>query len=93
MHRFPTAAGVAGEFKKNTQGEIQMREERSGVPDSAHRFDASRVRAGASTGVPVRKRVVCHTGVNENNPFLAIPRAHAPREGASVRRPHLPHGG
>ena len=74
----PCAAGVVREFEKNTQGEIQMREERSGVPDSAHRFDASRVRAGASTGVPARKRVVCHTGVNENNPFLAIPRAHAP---------------
>ena len=25
-----------------------------------------------------RTRVVCHTGVNENNPFLAIPHAHAP---------------
>ena len=58
-----------------------MREERSGAPDSAHRFDASRVRAGASTGVPARERVVCHTGVNENNPFLAIPRAHAPARG------------
>ena len=58
MHRFPTVAGVAGEFKKNTQGEIQMREERSGAPDSAHRFDASRARAGASTGVPTPTRVV-----------------------------------
>ena len=59
-----------------------MREERSGAPDSAHRFDASRVRAGASTGVPARKRVVCHTGVNEDNPFIAIPRT---REGAHAR--------
>ena len=29
-----------------------------------------------------RTRVVCHTGVNENNPFIAIPRT---REGAHAR--------
>ena len=44
-----------------------MKEERSGAPDSARLFDASRARAGASTGVPAPTRVVCsghtHTGI------------------------------
>ena len=47
-----------------------MKKSKQGAPDSARLFDASRARAGASTGVPAPTRVVCsghtQTGINDN---------------------------
>ena len=47
-----------------------MKKSKQGAPDSARLFDASRARAGASTGVPAPTRVVCsghtQTGIINN---------------------------
>ena len=58
-----------------------MKKSKQGAPGSVRPFvSAGKGPAGVMNSLPrARTRVVCHTGVNEGNPFLAIPRA---REGA-----------
>jgi hypothetical protein len=47
-----------GGFTRKTNKEKSMKKSKQGAPDSARLFDASRARAGASTGVPAPTRVV-----------------------------------
>ena len=71
-----------------------MKEERSGAPDSARLFDASRARAGASTGVPAPTRVVCsghtQTGIINNTCLSDHARV---RARASLKRFHAAYFG
>ena len=68
-----------------------MKKSKQGAPDSARLScpvgtdPAGVMNTGGgvmNTPSRARTRVVCHTGVNEDNPFIAIPRT---REGAHAR--------